>query len=123
MPTIRIIAGAFSCEPPVVGATYRNLSTDGNYLFNWTSEGDLYESYGMTVEMTLWYLPDGTLPYRQYTLATLPNNGTNFPVPNTDIENPDTADFELRMKVLDINEIETLCTETVSIPYSTVIPQ
>lgn len=123
MPTIKIIAGAFSCEPPVVGTTYRKVSTTGDYLFNWTSKGDIYESYGMTVKMSVWYLDDGNLPYKEYTLSTAPNNAVDFAINNADIGNPDTAEFQLRMEVIDRNEIETLCSEIIDIPYSTIIIQ
>lgn len=123
MPTIKIIAGAFSCEPPVVGTTYRQVSTSENYLFNWTSKGDLYESYGMTVKMSLWYSADGSLPYVEHNGSVAPNNATNFAVLNLDLGNPDTTDFQLRMEVIDINEIETLCSEIINIPYSTIIIQ
>lgn len=117
MGLILMNVGAFDCEAPIIGTTYRQQSTTGNYLFNWTSKASLYASWGLNVQITLWYLPDGNFPYQQYTATPIPFDATNFVIENINLGNPDVADFRV---VLEIDNATT-CAKQEEIPYSSII--
>lgn len=113
MANINITIDAFSCTAPTIGDTYRNLSTTGEYLFNYNWLGDLYIQYGMNAKVQIFYSGDGN-PYEEYIGSTIPNNAVNFPVP---LSIYDTTSFKLRFSVED----GTVCEYNFDIPYSSII--
>jgi len=104
----------FICEAPVIGSVYRNMSTTGDYVFNWTTQGDLYTSYGMTVEIKLYIIPETTQPEQEYTNQPVPFNANNFSI---GILNYDTASFRLEFSI----DSGLTCYHSINIPYSTII--
>lgn len=106
--------GEFECQSPIVGDTFRNMSTTGDYVFNWTSLGDLYISYGMNVSIKLFILPEGLPPEQEYTDQPIPFNATNFSI---GILNYDIASFRLEFSI----DNGTTCFYSIDIPYSSII--
>lgn len=98
MSNIKIQISPLECEAPVIGDTYRNQSTTGNYVFNWTTLADLYESYGLNTEVILWYATNGGTEVK-YTATPVPNNAVNFQVSNSDIGNGIYTMFRVEIQV------------------------
>lgn len=114
MSNIIINVAEFICEDPIVGNVYRNMSTTGDYVFNWTSKGSLYESYGMNVQMKLFILPENIPPEQEYTSQPIPFNAVDFSI---GVLNFDEASFRLEFSVDDGNT----CYDSINIPYSSII--
>lgn len=105
---------AFICQPPIIGNVYRNMSTSGDYVFNWMSEGDIYESYGLDVKIKLFIIPEQTQPEQEYTGSIIPYNASNFSI---GVLNYDSANFRLELSIDD----GSTCYHSINIPYSTII--
>lgn len=101
----------FQCESPIIGDTFRHI---GEWTFNWTSKWDLYNSYGLSTDIKLFYSGDGQ-PEVQYTSQSIPANAVNFKI---NINNFDGADF----RVLFTIDNGTTCSYQFTIPNSSVIP-
>lgn len=80
MPNININVGKFDCTDTsspfalqvTIGTTYRN---GNDYLLNYNWNSSLYDSFGMTTEVILTYVPDGMSPVLY---GTLPDNADNY---------------------------------------------
>lgn len=116
MTNINIEVLPLECESPILGDIHRNESTTGSYIFNWTTKADLYESYGLNVDVSLWYRANGGTPVK-YTANPVPKNAVNFEVLNSDIGNGNYAHFVL---ILKINNGD-VCTKEVDIMYGSDI--
>lgn len=103
----------FMCESPIIENVTRNMSSTGDYVFNYTTQGDLYMSYGMTVEIKLFIIPEQTQPEQEYTNTTVPFNADDFSI---GILNYDTASFRLEFSVDD----GSTCYYSINIPYSSI---
>lgn len=114
MPNIKIQASALQCEAPNIGSTYRNESTTGNYVFNWTTLADLYESYGLNTEIILWYRTNGGTE-AMYIATPVPNNAVNFQVSNSDIGSGVYSTFRVEIQV------ENVCSSDSEILYGDII--
>lgn len=101
----------FVCESPILGITTRNNS---NYSFNYTSKGNLYQSYGMNVTMKLFYGGEGAPVTTEYTTTPVPFNAVSYVVTPPSF---DTTDFRLEFSV----DNGTTCFFAIDIPYSSII--
>jgi hypothetical protein len=117
MGNIIINAAEFQCESPVIGTTYRNISSGGGYVFNWTSEWDNYATLGLNTQIRLFYIGDGQ-PEQLYTgvAIPLPGNANSLQI-SDQFGFYDQTDFRL---VFDIDNGDT-CSYTFNIPYSSII--
>lgn len=113
MSNIIVNAAPFQCEAPVVGNVYRNGST---YIFNWTSKGDLYQSYGLPTTIKLFYFPETSPPEIEYTGQQIPFNADNFTI--NYYFNYDMTSFRLELRV-DTGDEEG-CYHSIEIPYSQI---
>lgn len=102
----------FICESPIIGDTFRQA---GEWRFNWTSQWDLYSSYGMVTNIQLFYSGDGQ-PEVEYTNQNIPTNANNFVI--NDIINFDGVDFRILFTI----DGGTTCQHQFNIPNSSVIP-
>jgi hypothetical protein len=110
MANININVEPFQCTPIVLNSTYR----DGQkYQFNWETLGQIYEDWGMDVNIKLFYLHEQTPPEIEYTSQTIPYNADFFIVDQ--LPSHDSMSFRLQLTV------EGECVETVDIPYSSII--
>ena len=116
MSSIKIQISPLQCEAPVIGATYKNESTTGNYVFNWTTLADLYDSYGLNAEVVLWYRTNGGTEVR-YIATPVPNNAVNFQVSNSDIGSGLYSTFRVEVQVDEGN----ICSADSEILYGDII--
>lgn len=116
MANINMQIAPLVCEPPVIGDAFRNESTTGNYVLNWTTPADLYESYGLNTEVILWYSTNGGTEAR-YMATPVPNDAVNFQVSNSDIGSGIYSSFRVELLVED----GTICTTDAEISYGNII--
>lgn len=112
MSDIIINVKEFICESPIIGNVYRDLTSTGDYIFNWTSKGESYAALGLITEIRLFYSGDGQ-PEVQYTGQPVPFNAVNF---NIGVLFFDTASFRLEFLV---GGGDT-CYYSIDIPYSSI---
>lgn len=102
----------FECESPVLGDIYR---LGGDYQFNYTSKGNLYESYGLDVSLKLFYRLEEVQPEEEYTTQPMPYNASDFVV------GPFNADLiSFRLEFIVDNGDENTCYKNINIPYSQI---
>ena len=114
MANIIINVGEFICEPPTLGNVYRNTSTTGDYVFNWSSLGDVYVGYGLNVTIKLYFIPEETPPEQEFTSISIPFNANNFSI---GVLPYDKADFRLEFSI----DNGVTCYHSINIPYSSII--
>ena len=102
----------FQCQSPVVGDTFRQQTS---YIFNWTSQGDVYASLGLNVQIRLFYSPEIVLPEEEYTAQTIPFNANSFIVDQ--LPGFDQVSFRLEFLV----DGGDTCYYSIDIPYSSII--
>lgn len=112
MANIIFNVAEFECVAPVLGQTYRQ---GASYIFNWETEGTLYESYGLNVTIKLFYLPEGAPPEIEYVAVPIPYIANSFLVDQ--LPGSDITSFRLEFSVDD----GAICYYSIDIPYSSII--